>query len=139
MEQVSDQQPAGAFYVDEEDCLGFKIFLAELELLVGSSRGKNRPDAGKALKLLQKLVVTLDRTERPEIKEYQRRCEHAVIDILLKGAPPPVSCDYCVDIQSEINTSHRYTCFYQKFKTKITWKRINQCIFLIKKYRRCVG
>lgn len=81
---------SSSIYVDEEDCLGFKIWVAELELLVGSSRTKKRPDAGQAFQLLQKLIVTLDRTERAEVKEYQRRCEDALIDILLKGAPPPV-------------------------------------------------
>ena len=40
--------------------------------------------------VLQKLVVSLDRASRPEVKEFQRRCEEAVVDVLLKGAPPPV-------------------------------------------------
>ena len=40
--------------------------------------------------LLQKLVVSLDRASRPEVKEFQRRCEEAAVDVLLKGAPPPV-------------------------------------------------
>ena len=79
-----------AAYVDEEDCLGFKIWVAELELIIGSSRGKKKADAVQSFLLLQKLVVTLDRTDRLEIREYQRRCEDALIDILLKGAPPPV-------------------------------------------------
>lgn len=39
---------------------------------------------------VQKLVVSLDRASRPEVKEFQRRCEEAVVDVLLKGAPPPV-------------------------------------------------
>jgi hypothetical protein len=80
-----------AAYVDEEDCLGFKIWVAELELIVAGSKGKKRPDAAQVFTLLQKLVVTLDRTERDEVREYQRRCEAALIDVLLKGAPPPVS------------------------------------------------
>ncbi|KAL4425068.1 hypothetical protein ABPG77_010382 [Micractinium sp. CCAP 211/92] len=77
-------------YVDEEALLGFKIWVAELELLVGNARGRAKPDQAQCFQLLQKLVVTLDRCERPEVKEYQRRCEEAVVDILLKGAPPPV-------------------------------------------------
>lgn len=77
-------------YIDEEDCLGFKIWVAELELIVGGSRGNKKPEAGPIFVLLQKLVVTLDRTDRQEVREYQRRCEDALIDILLKGAPPPV-------------------------------------------------
>lgn len=80
-----------AAYIDEEDCLGFKIWVAELELIVAGSKGKKKPDAAQVFTLLQKLVVTLDRTERDEVKEYQRRCEAALIDVLLKGAPPPVS------------------------------------------------
>ena len=78
-------------YVDEEDCLGFKIWVAELELVVGGSRGKRKADVAQSYHLLQKLVVTIDRTDRAEVREYQRRCEDALIDILLKGAPPPVS------------------------------------------------
>jgi hypothetical protein len=81
---------AAAAYVDEEDCLGFKIWVAELELIVGGSRGTRKADAAQVFLLLQKLVVTLDRTDRAEVREYQRRAEDALIDILLKGAPPPV-------------------------------------------------
>ena len=77
-------------YLDEEDCLGFKIWVAELELLVGSAKRQRRPDPGRAHRLLQKLVTTLDRAERSEVREYQRRAEDALIDILLKGGPPPV-------------------------------------------------
>lgn len=88
-------------YFDEEDCLAFKIFVAELELIIGSSRGKKKADVGQCYQLLQKLVITLERTDRAEVREYQRRCEDALIDILLKGAPPPVCrfsrsrCDRC--------------------------------------------
>lgn len=64
--------------------------MAELELLVGNARGKRKVDPSQCFQLLQKLVVTLDRTARLEVREYQRRCEDALIDILLKGAPPPV-------------------------------------------------
>jgi len=87
MEHQTEQTAA---YIDEEDCLGFKIWVAELELIVGSSRGKKKADPTQAFLLLQKLVITLDRTDRTEVREYQRRCEDALIDILLKGAPPPV-------------------------------------------------
>jgi hypothetical protein len=78
-------------YVDEEDCLGFAVWVAELELLVGSAKGKRKPPAPACFQLLQKLVVALDRTGREELRLYQRRCEAALVDILLKGAPPPVS------------------------------------------------
>lgn len=77
-------------FVDEEVLLGFPIFVAELELLVGNARGRAKPDQVQCFQLLQKLVVTLDRCERPQVKEFQRRCEEAVVDVLLKGAPPPV-------------------------------------------------
>ena len=80
----------GQLYLDEEDCLGFKIWVAELELLVGSTRRQRKPDADEAYRVLQKLAVTMDRANRSEIKEYQRRAEDALIDILLKGVPPPV-------------------------------------------------
>jgi hypothetical protein len=83
---------ASPMYVDEEDCLGFKIWVAELELLVGSSRGRRKANPGHVHRLLQKLVATLDRAGREEIREYQRKAEDALIDILLKGAPPPVRC-----------------------------------------------
>jgi len=59
-------------------------------LQVGNARGRAKPDPVQCFQLLQKLVVTLDRCERPEVKEFQRRCEEAVVDVLLKGAPPPV-------------------------------------------------
>jgi hypothetical protein len=88
------EQQAGTAYVDEEDCLGFKIWVAELELVVGGSRGTKRADPAQTFLLLQKLVTTVDRTERSEIREYQRRCESALIDILLRGAPPPVSMHF---------------------------------------------
>jgi len=85
---MADHQSAA--YVDEEDCLGFKIWVAELELIVGGSRGNRKADVQHCYQLLQKLAVTIDRTDRAELREYQRRCEDALIDILLKGAPPPV-------------------------------------------------
>lgn len=66
--------------------------MAELELLVGNARGRTKPDQAQCFQLLQKLAVTLDRSARPEVREYQRRCEEAVVDVLLKGAPPPVRC-----------------------------------------------
>ena len=87
---MGHQSEQAAAYIDEEDCLGFKIWVAELELIVGGSRGKKKADAAQVFLLLQKLVITLDRTDRTEVREYQRRCEDALIDILLKGAPPPV-------------------------------------------------
>lgn len=85
------QYESSATYFDEEDLLGFKIWVAELELLVGKSKRNYKEDAGACYRLLQKLHATLDRTAVSELKEYQRRCEDALVDILLRGMPPPVS------------------------------------------------
>ena len=41
---------------------------------------------------VQKLLVTIDSSQRERVREYQRRCEEALTDILLKGAAPPVGC-----------------------------------------------
>ena len=84
------QYESTATYFDEEDLLGFKIWVAELELLVGKSKRNYKEDAGACYRLLQKLHATLDRTAVSELKEYQRRCEDALVDILLRGMPPPV-------------------------------------------------
>lgn len=75
---------------EEEEILGFPIWVAELELIVGSARGKKKPDPVQCFQLLQKLIITLDRTASSDIRPHQRRCEDALVDILLKGAPPPV-------------------------------------------------
>lgn len=101
------QSEQAAAYIDEEDCLGFKIWVAELELIVGGSRGKKKADAAQVFLLLQKLVITLDRTDRTEVREYQRRCEDALIDILLKGAPPPVSLN---SVNLTMRTASLRTC-----------------------------
>lgn len=93
-------------YFDEEDLLGYKIWVAELELLVsqqkqqvgGGSGGFPKVDFGACYILLQKLHATIDKTSVEEIKLYQRRCEDALIDILLKGAPPPV-CFFCKNVE----------------------------------------
>ena len=82
---------ARSLYVEEEDCLGFNIWVAELELVVGTAKGKRKPDAAQCLSLLQKLVATLGEAAPAEVRTFQRRCEDALVDILLKGAPPPVS------------------------------------------------
>ena len=97
---LSAQQSSQIFY-DEEDLLGYKIWVAELELLVsqrsmgggraGASGRKSRAAGfGPYYMLLQKLDATVLSTRIDEVKEYQRRCEDALIDILLSGAPPPV-------------------------------------------------
>lgn len=84
-------------YFDEEDLLGYNIWVAELELLVSQQRQSGassttlpKVDFGACYILLQKLHATIDKTMVKEVKEYQRRCEDALIDILLRGCPPPV-------------------------------------------------
>ena len=63
--------------------------VAELELVVGTAKA-SRADPVACFELLQKLLVSIDRTERARLKEYGRRCEAALVDILLKGTAPPV-------------------------------------------------
>ncbi|GFR48876.1 hypothetical protein Agub_g10725 [Astrephomene gubernaculifera] len=73
-----------ATYVDEEECLPFPIFIAELELLVGNSK-RGKPDGVQLLELLQKLVATIPRTDKPVMKQYQRQCETMLYDVLVHG------------------------------------------------------
>jgi hypothetical protein len=71
--------------------LGFHVWVAELELLVGQGRASRRaPDPVAAVELLQKLAATLEGAGPEVLREYQRRCEDALSDILLRGAAPPV-------------------------------------------------
>lgn len=81
---------APSYYVDEEDVLGFHVWVAELELLVGNAKGQRRADACACFELLQKLLVTIDQSDASRVREYQRRCETALYEVLLKGAAPPV-------------------------------------------------
>lgn len=81
---------APAYYVDEEDVLGFHVWVAELELLVGNAKGQKRADPCACFELLQKLLVTIDQSDASRVREYQRRCESALYEVLLKGAAPPV-------------------------------------------------
>ena len=65
--------------------------VAELELLVGQARApKLAVDPVAATELLQKLAVTIGSSASGIIREYQRRCEDALADILLRGTAPPV-------------------------------------------------
>ncbi len=95
---LSARQSSQIFY-DEEDLLGYKIWVAELERLVSqrfssfgvSGSGTSRAgEFGPYYMLLQKLDATVLSTGVVEVKAYQRRCEDALVDILLSGAPPPV-------------------------------------------------
>jgi hypothetical protein len=86
----SSSADVSSYYVDEEEALGFHVWVAELELLVGNARGTRRADPLACFELLQKLLVTIDRTDSTRVREYQRRCETALYDILVKGTAPPV-------------------------------------------------
>ena len=73
-QMASSASPATLVYIDEEDCLGLEVFLAELELIIGaskggggglssssSSKGSGRPDQVQLLELLPKLAATIPR------------------------------------------------------------------------------
>ncbi|KAK9798183.1 hypothetical protein WJX73_010462 [Symbiochloris irregularis] len=101
-EPPSDGQPdsvraALEGFLDEEDLLGFHVWVAELELLVGTTKS-GRVDPVACFELLQKLLVSIDTTERQRLKEYGRRCEAALMDILLKGTAPPVRRLICASL-----------------------------------------
>jgi hypothetical protein len=51
------------------------------------------------VELLQKLQVTIDGSQKERVREYQRRCEDALAEILLKGTAPPVSTTACHSMQ----------------------------------------
>jgi hypothetical protein len=71
-------------FYDEEDCLGFGVFAAELELIVGSTRDR-KPDQVQLLELLQKLLASISTTDPKVVKQHQKRCEAALYDIIYKG------------------------------------------------------
>jgi hypothetical protein len=83
------QRPSNNIYYDEEECLGFGIFVAELELIVGTSRDR-KPDQIQLLELLQKLQASIAVTESALIKQHQKRCETALIDVLYRGTSTAV-------------------------------------------------
>ena len=77
--------------------LGFHVWVAELELLVGQARGaaggsSKQPsvDPVAAVELLQKLQATIESAGPGVLRQYQRRCEEALADVLLRGTAPPV-------------------------------------------------
>jgi hypothetical protein len=85
------QTGATHVYYDEEDCLGFDVFVAELELIVGLKKD-TKPDGVQLLELLQKLIPSIERASKPTLKQYQRRCESVLFDVLLKGICSAVMC-----------------------------------------------
>jgi hypothetical protein len=78
------QRSINAVFYDEEDCLGFGVFVAELELILGTSRDR-RPDQVQLLELLQKLQASISTSEVSVLKKHQKRCEAALYDIIYKG------------------------------------------------------
>jgi hypothetical protein len=72
-------------YYDEEECLGLGIFVAELELILGTSKDR-KPDQVQLLELLQKLQASLATADAAVVKQHQKRCEAALIDVIYKGA-----------------------------------------------------
>eukprot|EP00803_Ostreobium_quekettii_P010737 evm.model.scf_1340.1 EVM.evm.TU.scf_1340.1 scf_1340:1414-16767(-) len=82
--------------VGEEDLLGFHVFVAELELLVGNGRGDKAADAVALLELLQKLVVSIDHTQVAVLKKHQRRCEEVLVRLLQKGSCSEVRNAICI-------------------------------------------
>jgi hypothetical protein len=78
------QRSINAVFYDEEDCLGFGVFVAELELILGTSRDR-RPDQVQLLELLQKLQASISTSEASLLKKHQKRCEAALYDIIYKG------------------------------------------------------
>lgn len=55
---------------------------------------------------LQKLLVTIDSSQSERVREYQRRCEEALTDVLLKGAAPPVRLSHQYSFLSLCLYSH---------------------------------
>ncbi|KAL3133260.1 hypothetical protein ABBQ38_007141 [Trebouxia sp. C0009 RCD-2024] len=78
-------------YQDEEEALSFNVWVAELELLVGNARGNRRVDPIYSFELLQKLQGSIQRSDRAQLHNYQRKCEDALTTVLMKGAPPPLT------------------------------------------------
>ena len=62
------------------------------------------------LELLQKLLVTMNGSQRERVREYQRRCEDALTEVLLKGTAPPVSLP-TFPMQSFGSTRHLITVY----------------------------
>ena len=88
-------------YVDEEDLLGFHVFVAELEL-VTATRRDGAFDEVALLELLQKLLLSVDHTDLKFVKEYQRRCEQSLIALLLRGP--------CAEVDTPVTSSRPRAC-----------------------------
>lgn len=92
---MSSQRANNTVFYDEEECLGFGVFVAELELIIGTSRDR-RPDQTQLLELLQKLQASIGTTDTSVLKQHQKRCEAALYDIIYKGPCAVVSEASCM-------------------------------------------
>eukprot|EP00879_Flechtneria_rotunda_P018180 GHRR01019068.1.p1 GENE.GHRR01019068.1~~GHRR01019068.1.p1 ORF type:complete len:279 (+),score=119.00 GHRR01019068.1:164-1000(+) len=97
------QQRDPAVFYDEEECLGFGVFVAELELIVGSSRDK-KPDQIQLLELLQKLAASIASADGSVLKQHQKRCEAALYNVVYKG-PSAVACHLAAVCLSRLYTA----------------------------------
>ncbi len=79
-----------SLHFEEEECLGAEVFIAELELVVGSRRATARFDQSALLELLPKLSATISKTDRVVLKQLQKRCESAFTELLGGGVSAPV-------------------------------------------------
>lgn len=80
--------------LEDEAPLRFDVATSALaSLVVSAKKGASSQVPPESLfEILQKLQLSISRTERSIIKEHQRRTEDALADILLKGTAAPVSC-----------------------------------------------
>lgn len=101
--KMTSQLANNSVFYDEEDCLGFGVFVAELELIIGTSRDR-RPDQVQLLELLQKLEASISTTDSSTLKQHQKRCEAALYDIIYKGACTVVS------MMSSMQRKHPIVC-----------------------------
>ena len=83
--------PLDDVYVAEDECLGFPIFYASLELLADAlRRGDATPGGGAdGLRLLQALHASLAAPDAGAVRAHQRAAGDRLIDLLAHGLPPP--------------------------------------------------
>lgn len=78
--------------LEDEYPLRFDVATSSLTSLVSAAKETAArvvpPD--KLFEVLQKLQLSIARSERAIIKDNQRRTEEALVDILLKGTAAPV-------------------------------------------------
>lgn len=120
-EHMAEQASAG-YYLDEEECLSFPVFVAELELLMGitdvrkggvtavvgpanahnthvvhhgAGQHAHKPDLAALLELLQKMASTIPRTQSVVLRQHQRACEDWLYGLLQQGCGAVVSPQCC--------------------------------------------